>query len=151
MFGICFGGQLLALAHGGEVVKSPDPELGWVGVALRRRRPGRLRSRGSSGTTTAGPCRIGATEIARNAHASQAFVLGRNLAVQFHPEMTPDILAGWFATGGNEDIDRFGLDGPALQDQTRVCDPVNRERAHRLVDAFLDRVATGRREREAVR
>ena len=32
VFGICFGGQLLALAHGGSVTRSPDPELGWVGV-----------------------------------------------------------------------------------------------------------------------
>ena len=68
---------------------------------------------------------------------------GRNLAVQFHPEMTPAILDAWFETGATLDIDRFGLDGSALQGQTRACDPVNRERAHRLVDAFLDRVATG--------
>jgi GMP synthase-like glutamine amidotransferase len=141
VLGICFGGQLLALAHGGEVVKSTDPELGWVGVHSD-----------DEDLVASGPwfqwhydrwnLPAGAREVARNAHASQAFVYGRNLAVQFHPEMTPAILAAWFATGGTKDIDRFGLDGSALQGQTRACDRVNRERAHRLVDAFLDRVAT---------
>ena len=142
VFGICFGGQLLALAHGGGVEKSTDPELGWVVV-----------SSADEQVVASGPwfqwhydrwtLPPGATEVARNGHASQAFVLGRNLAVQFHPEMTPDILARWFAAGGQADIDRLGVDGPALEELTRTHDAVNRERAHRLVDAFLDGVATG--------
>jgi len=142
VLGICFGGQLLAAAHGGSVARSATPEIGWAEV-----------DSDDESLVPGGPwfqwhydrwtLPIGATEVARNAHASQAFVYGRNLAVQFHPEMTPDILGRWFAAGGEKDIDRFGLGGRALQDQTRACDPVNRERAHRLVDAFLDRVATG--------
>jgi GMP synthase-like glutamine amidotransferase len=150
VFGICFGGQMLALAHGGDVAKSPEPELGWAGV-----------SSDDESLIASGPwfqwhydrwtLPPGARGIARNPHASQGFVIGRNLAVQFHPEMTPEILAGWFATGGKKDIDRFGLDGPALQAQTEAWDPVNRERAHRLVDAFLDRVATGTAADERVR
>src|SRR3954452_22338613 len=130
VLGICFGGQLLALAHGGEVVKSTAPELGWVGVQSD-----------DEELVASGPwfqwhydrwtVPAGATEVARNAHASQAFVYGRHLAVQFHPEMTPAILAAWFETGATSDIARFGLDGSALQGQTRACDRVNRERAHR--------------------
>ena len=61
----------------------------------------------------------GAVEIARNPSASQAFVLGRNLAVQFHPEITPQILADWLETGGDEQAARFGLDGATLLQQTR--------------------------------
>ncbi len=45
----------------------------------------------------------GATEIARNPQASQAFVLDRNLAVQFHPEIDEKILRGWLANGGDDD------------------------------------------------
>ena len=32
VLGICFGGQLLAAAHGGSVSRSPAPEIGWVEV-----------------------------------------------------------------------------------------------------------------------
>ena len=87
----------------------------------------------------------GAVHLAHNeAFDGQAFRYNDHIyGLEFHPEMTPAILAAWFETGATLDIDRFGLDGSALQGQTRACDPVNRERAHRLVDAFLDRVATG--------
>lgn len=142
VFGICFGAQLLALAHGGSVAKSPSPEIGWADVASDD------DSLVASGTWfqwhyDRWELPPGAIEIARNGSASQAFVIGRNLAVQFHPEMTPPILAGWLATGGEEEADHFGLDGETLLAQTRERDEANRARAHRLVDAFLDRVAAG--------
>ena len=69
-------------------------------------------------------------------------MLGRNLAVQFHPEMTPTILAGWLDAGGAEDLADFELDADSLLQETRDRDAENRIRAHRLVDGFLDRVAT---------
>lgn len=142
VLGICFGGQLLALAHGGSVRRSPTPELGWAEVESD-----------DELLVASGPwfqwhydrweTPAAAREIARNSSSSQAFVLGRNLAVQFHPEMTSQILAGWLATGGQADVARFGLEGAELQRRTRECDAANRERARRLVDAFLDRVAAG--------
>ena len=82
-----------------------------------------------------------ATELARNASSSQAFILGRNLAVQFHPEMSSAILASWIATGGADDITKLGMTVDELVRQTAERDASNRERAHRLVDLFLDRVA----------
>jgi GMP synthase-like glutamine amidotransferase len=142
VLGICFGGQLLALAHGGFVTRSETPELGWAEI-----------DSDDDSLVPSGPwfqwhydrwqTPAGAREVARNDNSPQAFVLGRNLAVQFHPEMTSQILTGWFAAGGTDDVERFGLDPAGLQQQTRDRDRANRERAHRLVDAFLDRVATG--------
>jgi GMP synthase-like glutamine amidotransferase len=32
VLGICFGGQMLAAAHGGSVARSAAPEIGWVNV-----------------------------------------------------------------------------------------------------------------------
>ena len=45
----------------------------------------------------------GASEIACNPRASQAFVLDRNLAVQFHPETDEPILCGWLDNGGDDE------------------------------------------------
>ena len=144
VLGICFGGQLLALTHGGSVAKSPNPELGWAEVVSDDES---LVASGSWFQWHYDRWELppAAVEIARNPSASQAFVLGRNLAVQFHPEITPQILADWLETGGEEEAARFGLDGATLLQQTRERDDANRERAHRLVDAFLDRVAAGAR------
>jgi GMP synthase-like glutamine amidotransferase len=140
VLGICFGGQMLAAAHGGSVSRSAAPEIGWVEV-----------NSDDESLVLSGlwfqwhydqwQLPNAAQEVARNPSSSQAFVLGRNLAVQFHPEMTSEILASWIATGGAEEITRFGIKLDDLVRQTADQDAANRERAHRLVDQFLDRVA----------
>ena len=140
VFGICFGGQLLAAAHGGSVSRSAAPELGWVDIESD-----------DESLVPAGEwfqwhydrweLPRWATELARNANSSQAFILGRNLAVQFHPEMSSAILASWIATGGAEDITALGLNVDELVRQTAERDASNGDRAHQLVDLFLDRVA----------
>jgi len=140
VLGICFVGQLLASAHGGSLSRSAAPEIGWVEV-----------DSDDESLVLSGlwfqwhydqwQLPNAAQEVARNPSSSQAFVLGRNLAVQFHPEMTSEILASWIATGGAEEITRFGIKLDDLVRQTADQDAANRERAHRLVDQFLDRVA----------
>jgi GMP synthase-like glutamine amidotransferase len=140
VLGICFGGQLLAAAHGGSVSRSAAPEIGWAEIDSDD------ESLVPSGTWfqwhyDQWELPNDAKELARNATSSQAFVLGRNLGVQFHPEMNSEILASWIATGGAEDVDRLGIDLDDLVRQTAERDTSNRERAHRLVDQFLDRLA----------
>ena len=139
VLGICFGGQMLAAAHGGSVARSAAPEIGWVSVDSDD------ESLVPSGTWfqwhyDQWQLPEDAQEVARNANSSQAFVLGRNLAVQFHPEMTSEILTSWIATGGAAEIDQFGMELETLVRQTAENDVSNRERAHRLVDQFLDRM-----------
>jgi GMP synthase-like glutamine amidotransferase len=139
VFGICFGGQLLAAAHGGSVSRSAAPELGWVEIESD-----------DESLVPAGEwfqwhydrweLPAAATELARNANSSQAFIFGRNLAVQFHPEMSSAILASWIATGGAEDITKLGMNVDELVRQTAERDASNHDRAHHLVDLFLDRV-----------
>jgi len=84
----------------------------------------------------------GAQEIASNDNASQAFVLRRSLAPQFHPELTSATLAGWLALGGTTKAREAGLDPEALLETTKAVDDRSRVRAHAIVDGFLDRVAT---------
>jgi hypothetical protein len=52
------------------------------------------------------------------------------------------MLDGWLRNGGDRKAAEFGLDPERLLTQTRERDAESRRRAHRLVDAFLDRVAT---------
>lgn len=97
IFGICFGGQLLARVLGGKVKRSEMPEHGYV--MMDTVAPD-LVSRGPwmqmhFDRFTLPP---GAREIARNGAALQAFTFGRNLGVQFHPEISPAVWATWQAS-----------------------------------------------------
>jgi GMP synthase-like glutamine amidotransferase len=141
VLGICFGGQLLAETHGGAVVRSTRPEIGWTDV--RSDEEALVPSgRWFQWHFDRWHLPADASEIARNDAASQAFVLRRNLAVQFHPELTGSMLAGWLANGGATDVAGVGIDPDDLVEATRVSEAQARLRAHRLVDGFLDRVAS---------
>ena len=142
VLGICFGGQLLARAHGGSVGPAPDCEIGWTSVWSE-----------NESLIPPGPwfsfhydrweLPPGATEIARTSRASQAFTLRKNLALQFHPELTGDMLHGWLNSPG-EGRDLIVIDGQdpdILLAYARAEEPKARIRAHALVDSFLTQVA----------
>ena len=82
-----------------------------------------------------------AVEVARNAAASQAFVLRRNLALQFHPEVDAAVLRGWLEFGGRGQAEAAGLDPAVLLSETEAMEADYAARARGLVDVFLDRVA----------
>jgi GMP synthase-like glutamine amidotransferase len=82
-----------------------------------------------------------AVEVARNAAASQVFVLRRNLALQFHPEVDAAGLKGWLEFGGYRQAEAAGLDAGVLLRQTEAMEADYAARARGLVDSFLDRVA----------
>jgi GMP synthase-like glutamine amidotransferase len=141
VLGICFGGQALAAALGGEVELSPVPELGWTTVESAE--PD-LVAPGPWFQLHQDRWRLppGARELAKTAVASQAFLLGRSLGLQFHPELTPDILQAWIDSGDRDYLLAHGVDPDALMVRTRADVDVARERAVQLVSRFLDRVAT---------
>lgn len=141
VLGICFGGQMLATAHGGCVARSPHPEIGWSQVESDELSiiPAGPWFQWHYDRWTLPPQ---AREIARNEAASQGFVLRRNLAVQFHPELTSVALDGWLDHGGAQAARDAGHDPEVLLATTRAVDERSRERAHALVDGFLSRVAT---------
>ncbi|MFN8196387.1 MAG: type 1 glutamine amidotransferase [Nocardioidaceae bacterium] len=140
VLGICFGGQLLSAAHGGSVEASPYPEIGWVTIETDDHDlvPPGPWFQWHSDRWVLPP---GAVEVARNSAASQAYVLRRNLAVQFHPELTSGMLHGWLDNGGDAEAIRRGEDPRELYEATVAEDPASRARAYVLVDSFLDRVA----------
>ncbi|MEI2808995.1 MAG: type 1 glutamine amidotransferase [Nocardioides sp.] len=141
VLGICFGGQLLTTAHGGSVAKAPVGEIAWTSIETDDHT---LVSPGPWFQWHFDRWQVppGATEVARNARASQAWTMRRNLAVQFHPEVTAASLHGWYETGGDQEARAFGLDPDEVMAQTVAEEPAAVARAHALVDAFVDRVAT---------
>lgn len=139
VLGLCFGGQMIATAHGGSVRKAEAPEVGWYEISSDEPEivPSGPWFQWHSDTWALPP---GARELARTPLASQAFVLRRNLAVQFHPELTGDMLAGWLGNGGAAQAEGLGLDPEAMLAQTRAVEERSRARAHALVDGFLAHV-----------
>jgi len=96
ILGVCFGAQSLARALGGEVRRAARPELGWVTVGTRAPavvHDGPWLSWHNDELLV--PAR--AAVLAANESGVQAYRAGRHIGVQFHPEVTPEIVAGWGA------------------------------------------------------
>lgn len=142
VLGLCFGGQLLASVLGGRVEPAARPELGWQLVESDEPdlvAPGPWLSWHWHRFTTP----PGATEIARNACGPQAFRHGRHLGVQFHPESTIEIVAGWAGTD-LERLEREGVPdaGARLEEGREHAEPAA-ARAWRLFDGFVDHAGNG--------
>ena len=142
ILGICFGGQLMARALGGSVAKAPKAEVGWIEIESNDKT-----------LIPTGPWFAyhwdrwmtpkGAIEIAKTEGANQAFVMGRTLALQFHPEVDPEVLEAWLAMeGGCAEVEAEGVDVEQLRSQTKSIQPASDKRTYDLVDTFLRRVAT---------
>lgn len=135
VLGVCFGGQLLARALGGAVDRSPAPEIGWCEV-----------DSSDPGLVPGGPwfqwhfdrfaVPPGAREVARNDRAVQAFVRGRALGLQFHPEVDAGLVARWIAEDDG-DMTRLGVDPDLLERRTGAEVDGAVQRLRTLVDAFL--------------
>ena len=137
VLGICFGGQLLARALGGRSFRSESAEIGWLPV---RSRDQALISEGPwfqwhFDSFTAPP---GARLIANSVAGPQAYTIGRSLGVQFHPEVTPQIMDAW-VTAYRHELDQEGVDPDRLLEETFDRAEDSRAAAWRLFDGFLAR------------
>ena len=139
VFGICFGAQLLARALGGVAMRARRAEIGWV--PIRTRDPSLIAEgpwlQWHYDTFTLPP---GSTLLADSAAGPQAYTVGRSLGVQFHPEVSADIVAMWVTEDGDA-LRRQGLDPDGLLAESREREAANRSRAWRLMDAFAEGVA----------
>ena len=139
LLGVCFGGQLLAQAFGGTVARSIDPEIGWYDVTSDKPDliPGGPWFQWHFDRWTLPP---GATEIARTADTSQAFVLGRALALQFHPEVDANLLDLWLADDRDGEVTAFGLTHDELRSRTTELAESASARVRELVSGFVTHV-----------
>jgi GMP synthase-like glutamine amidotransferase len=92
VLGICFGAQALALAGGGKVARAERPEVGWVSPISDR---AQLRGPWLAWHFDSIEPPTDAVELAHSPNALQAYVFGRNVGLQFHPEVTPQIWEDW--------------------------------------------------------
>lgn len=138
VFGICFGAQVLARALGGSVCAAERPEIGWFSVDST-----------APEVVPAGPWLewdldtltppTGAETLARSASGVQAYQYGRTFGVQFHPEVSPEILASWMA-GSDDTLTANGVDPGAFLRETQRRAPWARRAAALLFDAVCARL-----------
>ena len=139
ILGVCFGGQILARVLGGDVFRSGKEEIGWlpVGTSDPDLVPDGPWFQWHFDTFTTPP---GASLIAESDVSPQAFVWGRSLGLQFHPEVTPEIMHDWVREYRHE-LDQEGVDPDALLAETDRNAEENRRTALRLLERYLDQVA----------
>ena len=136
VLGLCFGGQVLSAALGGEVRRVDTPEFGWHEVdtdlpdAIA---PGPWFEWHYDEFTVPD----GATEIARTAVSPQAFRIGRSVGTQFHPEVTTELVERWINMDEKE-LRAHGVDPAVMAARTEEEAVDNRARSDVLVDWFLD-------------
>ena len=139
VLGLCFGGQMLARVLGGDVFRSDVSEIGWL--AVRSNDP-ELVPEGPwfqwhFDAFTVPP---GATMIAESDVGPQAFVAGRSLGLQFHPEVTTEIMDDWVRVYRHE-LDADGVDPDLLLEETKRRASDTQRMSRQLLERFLSDVA----------
>lgn len=114
VLGLCFGGQALSIALGGEVATAKPPQIGWF--ELDERAEG----------IPAGPwfhwhyeqlsVPPGGEPLAHSDAGPAAFRHGRHLGLQFHPEVTVEIIASWARS--EAELEKLGISPQALREES---------------------------------
>jgi GMP synthase-like glutamine amidotransferase len=139
VLGLCFGGQMLARVLGAKVYRSSDSEIGWLPV---RTSDADLVPEGPwfqwhFDTFSLPP---GAELVAESDVGPQAFVSGRSLGLQFHPEVTTEIMDDWVRVYRHE-LDADGVDPDALLEETKRRAEDTRRMSLQLLERYLTEVA----------
>jgi GMP synthase-like glutamine amidotransferase len=140
VLGICLGAQLIAHVLGAKVYKGKEEEIGWLDIepTLEGARDAVLRMVvEGSGTTKVlqwhgdtfdlpeGSIRLAFSQL----YLNQAFRYDNCYALQFHIEVTPEMIREWFS-------DREDL--PYIMEETKRLYPRYRLRADQFYTAFFN-------------
>jgi GMP synthase (glutamine-hydrolysing) len=137
VLGVCFGAQLLAQVLGGEVTRAIRPEIGWIEIDTddEEQVPPGPWLVWHEDAFTAPP---GAAMVARSDTSNHAYILGVHTGVQFHPEVTEEIVRHWVGEAradarldpsqAEDLLTGFDAGGHGPEDQTR-----------RLFDGYVER------------
>lgn len=103
VIGHCLGGQLISLALGGKVSRNSVHEIGWHPVRIASdpiaedwfgqcgQEVTVFQWHGETFSIPTGASLIASSDACHN----QAFALGPHLGMQFHVEMTPELIRAW--------------------------------------------------------
>jgi GMP synthase-like glutamine amidotransferase len=138
LLGICFGGQAVSKALGGEVSFAPALEVAWR----------RLEVSDGERPISPGPWFFwhedqftlprGAQVLAGDHDRLDAFACGRSVGLQFHPEASATVIHGWITTSGDRLAEGAG---ERLDAESQSQGPSLRERAFELFDQIAARWA----------
>ncbi|HVY04452.1 MAG TPA: type 1 glutamine amidotransferase [Burkholderiales bacterium] len=110
VLGHCLGGQLMSKALGGKVGRNPVKEIGWGEVEVADNPQARawfgpdlkrfesFHWHGETFSIPPGAVRIMGNGVCEN----QGFVVGKNLGMQCHVEMTQGLIESWCKSGADE-------------------------------------------------
>jgi GMP synthase-like glutamine amidotransferase len=134
VLGVCFGGQALSLALGGEISHADPLSWGWFEIETEE-----------PDLVPQGPwlhfnyeifsVPVGATPLARSPAGPGAFRLGPHLGIQFHPEVTPAIVDRW-AESEAAQLAELGIEREDLRARGDRLAPQAARQAFRLFDAW---------------
>jgi GMP synthase-like glutamine amidotransferase len=161
IIGHCLGGQMLAAALGAVVHRNPCKEMGWLPVDVVD--PALVNAwfgpadigelfhwHGDAFDLPPGARRLLSSPLTPN----QAYVVERDavwhLGLQFHIEMTPELVTAWADDPGAADEieeERARTGGPGVQSPAQMCRDVERrcEAMRVLAWRLYDRWAQGLR------
>ena len=154
--GICFGAQLMAAALGGTVYRGAGgSEIGFrvvepteAGLASPLRHLVGVPVCEWHGDTFSLPASL--SSLASTEHyGNQAFAVGdAAFAVQFHPEITPEMFDRW-VDDGTDDLAAAGIDADVLRSEGRARLGAASEASRRMFADYLDGLAQGSRPRDS--
>jgi GMP synthase (glutamine-hydrolysing) len=136
ILGVCLGGQLLAAALGAHVGYGPRPEIGFLDVTLTPVGAEDSLFTGFPMTLPVFQWHSQGFELPENAvllasstdYPQQAFRHGRAWGIQFHLEVTPEMVQQW-AHDGEQDLQKIGST-PA-----KLCEPLHSQ-AQQMVSLY---------------
>lgn len=142
--GICLGAQLIAATLGATVAPMPAREIGFSPLTLTAAgRAGPLRHlegvpvmhwHGDAFTTPCGAETLASTPPC----SSQAFAMGRALALQFHPEVNACAGIERWLVGHAVELAAANIDPRALREDAARAGPALREAARHMLTEWLD-------------
>jgi GMP synthase (glutamine-hydrolysing) len=151
VLGVCLGAQLLAKAVHAPVHPAPQPEIGWYPVRLTEEAaddpifaqlPERFDAFQWHYYTYRVPA--GGVELASSDVCTQAFRLGdRAWGIQFHAEVTPQVVADWLDEKGDDDVDTAAIERET-EERIDAWNSLGRELCGGFVDE-AERVAAEQR------
>ncbi len=151
VLGHCLGGQLLSKALGGRVRANRAREFGWLPVTATNSPdaekwlaglPPQFEVFHWHGETFSIP--PGATHLLKSRYCrNQAFAIGKNLGLQCHIEMTPELVRSWARAGAGEIARALPAASVQRPAQMRVRLPERAARLNRIADVLYTRWVQG--------